>query len=328
MRSIAGSGSASKVRQLEVRALDGKNPVFVQSSDRREEVPPVGQCRLCLNERTLCLSHIVPKWAFHWMKKEGGVLGTSENGRITFREQDGSKHYMLCSDCEHHLGEAEDYLAHLARGRRVDLSKVRVSIRPGPTLHNVNFELVMRGLLGILFKLNFATAVPYDRISFDRRFVDRLRQRIQNDDYPTHSLFVVATKWISVYEPEINPKSMVVAEPLQRRRFDLLMGGWSWTLLMSSSTRVLNEDAGGLVLRRDEPWQVLVGETLRHRRFEIVEDVLSRAFEDRLDGAGVGGIWDTIDPDSDCPCGLGRAAYRACCAEGWTTPAWRAAQDN
>src|SRR5258705_11076551 len=130
----------------------------------------------------------------------------------------------------------------------------------------------MRGILGILFKLNFAIAVPYDKISLDRKLIDRLRHRILGDDYPSHSLFLVDTKWISVHEPEINPKAMVIAQPLQRRTFDLLMGGWSWTVLLSSSTRVLTENVEDLVLRRNKPWRVLVGEMLQHRRFGLVED--------------------------------------------------------
>lgn len=68
------------------------------------------ECVLCNEERTLKLSHVVPKWCFKWAKQEdkGRLIGRYHSLGVRIIHQDGSKHYMLCDDCEQYLGKAEN----------------------------------------------------------------------------------------------------------------------------------------------------------------------------------------------------------------------------
>jgi hypothetical protein len=69
------------------------------------------QCALCYEDRDLLNSHIVPKFAFDYLKR------TSPSGYLRFtknpnkREQDGPTHPMLCADCEQRFGSYESWFA-------------------------------------------------------------------------------------------------------------------------------------------------------------------------------------------------------------------------
>lgn len=259
---VATAALPGPVRQ-HTRMID--NAAFIDSDVRATGVS--GRCALCGNERRLRLSHIVPRWAHQWMKKEGVPIREPNIYEAGYKVQDGSKHYLLCDECEQHLGQAEQYLSLLARGTRADLKRADVGTLPGPILVGVNNTLVMRGLLGILYKLHFARS---KRIALDGRFVSRLRDRLLNDDYPRHSLYLAATKWLSCKWPDINPRAIVTFELTNSPKFlDLLMGGMSWTLAIASPGRLLKDKVvSECLLRPGEPWLVPVADILHHRYFE------------------------------------------------------------
>ncbi len=68
---------------------------------------PRGTCILCSKEADLQLSHILPAFAFRWMRESSGNghirLGMQPNQRV----QDGPKRYWMCSECEGRLNWSE-----------------------------------------------------------------------------------------------------------------------------------------------------------------------------------------------------------------------------
>lgn len=57
------------------------------------------QCALCYEDKTLELSHIVPKFVMRYLKKTSvGAIRNMENPNAVV--QDSEKHYLLCGDCE------------------------------------------------------------------------------------------------------------------------------------------------------------------------------------------------------------------------------------
>ena len=59
-----------------------------------------GICRLCGNERELMEGHIVPSFAFKWLKETSGTGFIRSSGVPDKRVQDGPKRYYLCEACE------------------------------------------------------------------------------------------------------------------------------------------------------------------------------------------------------------------------------------
>src|SRR3982074_2531244 len=70
----------------------------MQQRTTGKEVPR-GICKLCLEDKELCDSHLLPKslYALLKSKKKDPVMVTSEVARHTSRQV---KHYLLCSVCE------------------------------------------------------------------------------------------------------------------------------------------------------------------------------------------------------------------------------------
>jgi len=70
-----------------------------------------GLCRLCGRDADLLLSHILPAFAFRWLRESagGGHLRNSETPNQ--RVQDGTKEYWLCASCESLFGRSEKAFA-------------------------------------------------------------------------------------------------------------------------------------------------------------------------------------------------------------------------
>ena len=66
----------------------------------------MGQCKLCLQEKELKLSHIIPRFAAKWLK-ETSLTGYMRGLKSTNRQQETRREYLLCGDCEQLLGRDE-----------------------------------------------------------------------------------------------------------------------------------------------------------------------------------------------------------------------------
>jgi len=68
------------------------------------------KCSLCLKEKTILESHIIPKFVFKWLKETGSsYLRNPSNPNI--RLQDGIKEKLLCFECEQKLSVFEKWFA-------------------------------------------------------------------------------------------------------------------------------------------------------------------------------------------------------------------------
>lgn len=72
---------------------------------------PSGSCRLCGNHRELQHSHIIPGFAFRWMRDTSGSGYIRTGLAPNLRVQDGLKRYWLCADCEAILNRFETQFA-------------------------------------------------------------------------------------------------------------------------------------------------------------------------------------------------------------------------
>ena len=68
-------------------------------------------CALCLKEKTLRYSHIIPKFIGKWLKDNGtGYMVNADDG--SKRLQDLEKFKLLCDDCEQNFSKLEGYFAN------------------------------------------------------------------------------------------------------------------------------------------------------------------------------------------------------------------------
>jgi len=70
------------------------------------------KCSLCLHSTSLCESHIIPSFAYKWLK-ETSATGYVRGGiNPDIRKQDGPKLKLLCEKCEGILNKAETLFAN------------------------------------------------------------------------------------------------------------------------------------------------------------------------------------------------------------------------
>lgn len=73
---------------------------------------PHGKCRLCEAEAQLQLSHILPSFAFRWLRESSGGSPIRSSREPNQRTQDGEKEYLLCKTCEGLLSRSERAFAN------------------------------------------------------------------------------------------------------------------------------------------------------------------------------------------------------------------------
>lgn len=212
-------------------------------SDRRVTGGKSGFCPLCEEEKKLILSHVAPKWCYQWAKKEGEgtIIGDYPSIGVRVREQDGSKHYMLCPKCDQFLGDAENYIKVIMHGSENELQKKGIdsdiTYTKNEIYHGINIELVQRFLLGLVFKSHYATSAPFHKIKVKERELKLVRSRLlipveEDLDYP-----IISIKYYSDYVPDVDPKAMMYPQQLKNDTgeyfFSFLIAGWEWIIFLN-----------------------------------------------------------------------------------------------
>lgn len=294
--------------------------VPVLGGDRRVRAPEVvpGRCALCLEGRELQLSHTMPKWAYKWMKEGQGVVregrSPSVDSPVSTLMQDGHKHYLLCQDCELHLGIGEDYLRRLCVETPTALEAIGLHYRrtaprewrlaagdPAP---------LWRAICGILLKEHYA---PSTRVRLPSAVLaQRLRAAARDDAYASFP-GVWAAKWMSgglrprPYMNE-NPRAFTSVEAKQHQ------GGAVTAKIGIGGVDVYFIIAGdyfrGADILESRPWTIEVA------------DVRNRAswFNDWMrHPMSVRDPWSQVPSTASCPCGLGRP-FGDCCQDSWCAP--------
>ena len=70
-----------------------------------------GECRLCGREAELRLSHILPGFAFRWLRETSGSGHMRASAAPNKRIQDAVKRYWLCDSCEERFSRVETIFA-------------------------------------------------------------------------------------------------------------------------------------------------------------------------------------------------------------------------
>lgn len=292
------------------RNPDGDVIAYVVTSSRKKYVV-VEPCALCGLTKKLQLSHIVPAWAIRMFEGKGIVYGSAEGGKLKYRRQDGSKFYLLCESCEQWLGQAEDYLSLLSRGSRDEMLARGITIYDGGFLTGVERSLIIRGLLGIIFKSHFSPNASHTTVKLDRRQLVRFRQRLIRDDYPADSFGIKAIKWMSYADDRIHVRDMISVFQYSKGRtkqVHLMFGGISYFVDLHPGSA----DPSQLPLSsptNDGKWNILIGDASQSVH------ITKNHFPDAVQ---LPDSYSVLDYDSSkrCPCGL-PGNYGDCCREVW-----------
>ncbi len=239
-------------------------------SDRRVKGGKQGLCPYCLENKTLILSHILPKWSFKWAKSEGNgtVVGSYPSIGVKAIEQDGSKHYILCQKCDQDLGDAELYVKSLMLGTDKELMKIGVT-RANEVFFGVNLKIIKKFMLGLCLKAHYATSAPWHKIILKNELLEEIRSHLNSPTNEDAEFPITAMQFESGLSDEIDPKAISI--PVLQETEDgliwasFLMAGWEWLVVLKVGTSVLPEVFSKHRLRSNGNFPVYIGEILDQR---------------------------------------------------------------
>ena len=137
-------------------------------------------CALCLQERPLRRSHIVPEFMHGQMydakHRFFGISSIASKPNKLF--QKGLREELLCAGCEQHIGRYESYASRVFYGN----PKISVSPVPGGLLlKSLDYRILKLFFLSLLWRFAVTKVEQYKGADLGP-YTERLRERILKED--------------------------------------------------------------------------------------------------------------------------------------------------
>lgn len=137
-----------------------------------------GVCSLCLKQKRLVDSHIIPKFHYTPLKAKEGLFYTlSSDPEISEKkEQKGATEYLLCAECDNvTLQKNEEHLARVLFGG----TKIRV-LNKGYYIHLSGFDYkrIKIALLSILWRMSLSKDKRFKSVKLGELDNERIRKII------------------------------------------------------------------------------------------------------------------------------------------------------
>ncbi len=195
------------------------------------------QCRLCLKNRKLCNSHIVPEFLYGDLYNDDHkMMGINGRGNRGWKPlQIGSREHLLCSDCERHLNDKYEKLFH--KQWLVDLPLPDRIPKNAP--HTVVYDYLTFKLfhLSILFRASVSSLPTFREVNLGVVHEERIRKMLisespgQDWEYPIHAF--------AVLNGHGKVEKRLISCPISARyeghiTYGQIYGGAMWWILASS----------------------------------------------------------------------------------------------
>lgn len=139
----------------------------------------LGECRLCQNEKELCLSHIIPEFMYLPTYDEHHRAEMIPKGKSKY-EQKGIREYLLCDVCDRTvIGKRETYCSPIVKS----IQDLRIA-RNGdqyfvPNVDYANFKLFQ---LSLLWRASISSAQMFGNISLEKHHEEIIRKMLLSQD--------------------------------------------------------------------------------------------------------------------------------------------------
>lgn len=137
-----------------------------------------GKCRLCLQDKDLCNSHIIPKFVFKKIKKGGTDFIVVQSGKDAYKSQREYREHLLCLKCEKIIHKFETYasssLYNFKKFSQINNDKV--------TVKNIDYEKFKLFQLSILWRGHITSIEAFKDVKLDSENSEILRNMILNKD--------------------------------------------------------------------------------------------------------------------------------------------------
>ncbi len=201
------------------------------------------KCRLCLEDKELQKSHIIPEF-FYKPVYDGlhrlNVVSTEPGDKIKY-QQKGYREKLLCRDCEQRLGRFEDYgrrVIYGGRGSRGTGVKIQ-DVGNGFKLRNIDYHKFKLFQLSLLWRASIASLDFFTGVNLGPHEETIRKMLVSQTPGEPHQFGCIMT--ILLWE-ENKPLDGIILEPEQlyiegHKCFRLVSVGCLWFFIVSSHSK-------------------------------------------------------------------------------------------
>lgn len=120
----------------------------------------MGICALCLKDEILVASHVIPAFAYRWLKETGATGFLRSAANVNLRIQDGRKHNLLCTQCESVLNDYETKFANMIFYPYVNQELSDAGIAKGKIEFFTYADWLLRFIISIHWRLIVTQEAP------------------------------------------------------------------------------------------------------------------------------------------------------------------------
>jgi hypothetical protein len=138
---------------------------------------PTGLCRLCVNERQLSRSHIIPNALFRRIKQRDAGKGVSfddSKDGVVEHTSESWWEYLLCEDCEQRLAALDKAGVELLRAARKAANKPKDGVLVEP----FDYTGLKRFLTSIVWRAAVSTLPEFHQVVLPSAYADDLRKSL------------------------------------------------------------------------------------------------------------------------------------------------------
>lgn len=248
----------------------------ILGSDLRVRGGHFGRCILCGQQKTLCLSHVIPKWAYKWHKAGHGgtVRGMFLSQELLTIDQDGEKHYLMCRECEVRSSKSEAYIYALTNGSTVERRSFGIVESPKNTFVGFNFTLAVRFIASIALRAHYANSLLFRDVHLPRSSRAALRRVIFRNPCDSATPWFMGVQFCpppkqSDHDPRQDIWVQYIENDFAGAIFTVFVGGWEWYAAFSIGTE-LAKVAYDARLRDVENAEFLLATYDLHRNIEFL----------------------------------------------------------
>ncbi len=233
-------------RSLRAYGFRDKQPrKGIHGSDKRLRGGHHGRCILCGIQDTLCLSHIIPKWAYKWHKAAHGgtVRGMYLSHDLATIEQDGDKHYLMCGACESLASRSEAYVYALSNGTTDERRSVGVVASDDDSYSGFDFSLVVHFIATTALRAHYAPSLLFRDIRLPRASRAALRKMIFREAADSTIPWFMGVPFCAPpTQPDHDPREDIWIQYAENEfageAFIVFVGGWEWFAVFRTETEL------------------------------------------------------------------------------------------
>jgi hypothetical protein len=192
------------------------------------------KCALCLNDRSLCDSHIIPEFVYESLydeKHRFHVVSAEPDERARYKQK-GLKESLLCEQCETQFSKHESYAKSVLKGGVALNARREGSLI---VLSGLNYHAFKLFQLSILWRAGVSKSEFFQKVQLGPH-EEVLRTKLLNND-PGTSTAYGCVMWGITMLPGESPA--LIMQPTRTRihghvTYKFMFGGLVWVFFVTS----------------------------------------------------------------------------------------------